>query len=71
MTIHKQVVNRWFEIMGLRTAVAECAEFDAIYHQTPSALAFARIASEQGLKATFAWRDSPFSEASDTPSEKA
>ncbi len=71
LTIHKQVVNRWFEIMGLRTAVAECAEFDAIYHQTPSALAFARIASEQGLKAAFAWRDSPFSEASDTPSKKA
>ncbi|HEY7295941.1 MAG TPA: enoyl-CoA hydratase-related protein [Dehalococcoidia bacterium] len=60
LTVHKHVVNRWFEIMGLRTGAAEGAEFDAIYHETPAAHEFARIAREQGLKAALAWRDNPF-----------
>jgi len=60
LSVHKHVVNRWFEIMGLRTGAAEGAEFDAIYHETPAAHEFARIAREQGLKAALAWRDTPF-----------
>jgi enoyl-CoA hydratase len=60
LTVHKHVVNRWFEIMGLRTAAAEGAEFDAIYHETPSFAAFGKIAREQGLKAALEWRDAPF-----------
>ena len=60
LTVHKHVVNRWFEIMGLRTGAAEGAEFDAIYHETPAAAEFARIAREQGLKAALEWRDNPF-----------
>lgn len=60
LTVHKHVVNRWFEIMGLRTGAAEGAEFDAIYHETPAALEFSRIAREQGLKAALEWRDNPF-----------
>jgi enoyl-CoA hydratase len=60
LTVHKHVVNRWFEIMGLRTAAAEGAEFDAIYHETPAAAEFSRIAREQGLKAALEWRDNPF-----------
>jgi enoyl-CoA hydratase len=60
LSVHKHVVNRWFEIMGLRTGAAEGAEFDAIYHETPSFGEFARIAREQGLKAALEWRDTPF-----------
>ncbi len=60
LTVHKHVVNRWFEIMGLRTGAAEGAEFDAIYHETPAAAEFARISAEQGLKAALEWRDNPF-----------
>jgi enoyl-CoA hydratase len=60
LTVHKHVVNRWFEIMGLRTGAGEGAEFDAIYHETPAALEFSQIARERGLKAALEWRDKPF-----------
>jgi enoyl-CoA hydratase len=60
LTVHKHVVNRWFEVMGLRTGAAEGAEFDAIYHETPAAAEFSRIARERGLKAALEWRDTPF-----------
>jgi enoyl-CoA hydratase len=60
LSVHKQVTNRWFEIAGLKTAAAEGAEFDAIYHETQAAKEFNRIAQEQGLKSALAWRDDPF-----------
>jgi enoyl-CoA hydratase len=60
LTMHKHGVNRWFEIMGIRTAAAEGAEFDSIYHAFPAAQEFGRIARERGLKAALEWRDSPF-----------
>ncbi|HET7737992.1 MAG TPA: enoyl-CoA hydratase-related protein [Tepidiformaceae bacterium] len=60
LTVHKHVVNRWFEIMGLRTGAAEGAEFDAIYHMTPSFAEFSQIAREKGLKAALEWRDAKF-----------
>jgi enoyl-CoA hydratase len=60
LSVHKHVTNRWFELAGLRTAAAEGAEFDAIYHETASFREFGRIAAEQGLKAALAWRDEPF-----------
>jgi enoyl-CoA hydratase len=60
LSVHKHVTNRWFEIAGLRTAAAEGAEFDAIYHETPAAKEFNRLAGEQGLKSALAWRDDPF-----------
>lgn len=60
LSVHKHVTNRWFEIAGLRTAAAEGAEFDSIYHETGSFREFGRIASEEGLKVALAWRDRPF-----------
>lgn len=60
LSVHKHVTNRWFEIAGLRTAAAEGAEYDAIYHETPSFREFGRIAQERGLKEALAWRDEPF-----------
>jgi enoyl-CoA hydratase len=60
LSVHKHVTNRWFELAGLRTAAAEGAEFDAIYHETASLREFGRISKEQGLKSALAWRDEPF-----------
>jgi enoyl-CoA hydratase len=60
LSVHKHVTNRWFELAGLRTAAAEGAEFDAIYHETPSFREFAQISRERGLKSALAWRDEPF-----------
>jgi enoyl-CoA hydratase len=60
LSIHKQVVNRWFEILGLRTCMAEGAEFNSIFHESASAREFAEISRQKGLKAALDWRDSPF-----------
>ena len=60
LAIHKHVVNRWFEILGFRTCMSEGAEFNAIFHETPSARQFAEISRENGLKAALVWRDTPF-----------
>jgi enoyl-CoA hydratase len=57
---HKYIVNRWFEIMGLPTAVMQGADFDAIYHQTEAPREFWRLVKEKGLKVALEWRDSPF-----------
>lgn len=66
LSVHKHVTNRWMELQGLRTAAAEGAEFDAIYHETASFKEFARIASTQGLKSALAWRDTPFGDGHGT-----
>lgn len=60
LSIHKHVVNRWFEIMGIRTCMSEGAEFNSIFHESGSAAEFSEIARERGLKAALAWRDEPF-----------
>ena len=60
LSVHKHSANRWFEIMGLRTAAAEGAEFDAIWHEAPSIAEFSNKARQEGLKAALEWRDDPF-----------
>jgi enoyl-CoA hydratase len=60
LSVHKHVTNRWFEIAGIRTAAAEGAEFDAIWHEAPSFAEFGRLSRELGLKAALSWRDDPF-----------
>ena len=60
LTVHKHSTNRWFEIMGLRTAAAEGAEFDAIWHEAPTINEFVKISREKGLKVALEWRDDPF-----------
>ncbi len=60
LTVHKHVTNRWFEIMGLRLAAQEGADFDAIFHETPALAEFGRIARNQGLRAALDWRDGPY-----------
>jgi hypothetical protein len=58
--LHVNTIYEVIKAAGLRTAAAEGAEFDVIYHETPSFNEFGRIAEEQGLKAALAWRDEPF-----------
>jgi len=53
------VTNRWMEVMNIRLAALEGAEFDAIFHETPAKAEFFRIAREDGLRAALAWRDQP------------
>ncbi|OUZ10137.1 hypothetical protein BHE97_08765 [Aeromicrobium sp. PE09-221] len=66
LNLHKHVVNRWSEIMGLRLGALEGAEFDAMFHVTPASEEFGRIVADQGLKAALAWRDAAFVEPSET-----
>ena len=63
LTVHKHVTNRWSEVMGLRLAALESAEFDSICHQTPATREFHRIARADGVRAALAWRDGPFASA--------
>ena len=60
LTVHKHVTNRWLEVMGLRLAVLEGAEYDAIFHLTPAMAEFNRRSREDGLREALAWRDGPF-----------
>jgi enoyl-CoA hydratase len=60
LTVHKHITNRWLEIMGLRLAALEGAEYDAIFHMTPANKEFGRRAREDGLRAALDWRDGPF-----------
>jgi enoyl-CoA hydratase len=60
LTVHKHVTNRWLEVMGLRLAALEGAEYDAIFHLTPASAEFGRRSREDGLREALAWRDQPF-----------
>lgn len=63
LTIHKQAVNRWSELMGARVAALEMADMDALYHTTPAYSEFNQRIAEHGLQHALAWRDGPFREA--------
>jgi enoyl-CoA hydratase len=62
----KIALNRTYERMGLRDALAMNLELDTIMEaaETPMRREFNRIREEQGLKAAIAWRDARFR---DTP----
>jgi enoyl-CoA hydratase len=62
LTLHKHVINRWAEIMGLRLAAMEGADFDAMFHVTPASAEFGRIAGAQGIRSALDWRDGAFEE---------
>jgi enoyl-CoA hydratase len=60
LSLHKSIVNRWDEIAGLRTAVAEGADADAMFHATRASAEFGRIAARDGLREALRWRDEGF-----------
>lgn len=58
----KQAINRSYEAMGMRHALAMGLDIDVEINATPSweKEEFARIRREQGVKAAIAWRDGRF-----------
>lgn len=60
----KQAVNRAYDIMGLRQALAAGLAIDVDINATPTfeKQEFSRIRKEQGLKAAIAWRDARFTD---------
>jgi len=58
----KVALNRTYERMGIRDALAMNLELDTIMEaaETPMRREFNRIRDEQGLKAAIAWRDARF-----------
>jgi enoyl-CoA hydratase/carnithine racemase len=58
----KIALNRTYERMGIRDALAMNLELDTIMEaaETPMRREFNRIRDEQGLKAAIAWRDARF-----------
>ena len=57
----KRALNRSYEAMGLRAALAQALEIDIFIEGAggPKRAEFDRIRREQGLKAALAWRDRP------------
>lgn len=60
VSANKRVVNLSMELMGARTMQRLAAETDARGHLSPAAIEFRRIASQDGIKAAVAWRDTRF-----------
>ena len=60
----KEAINRSYDIMGLRQALALGLDIDVDINATPTweKQEFSRIRKEQGVKAAIAWRDARFAE---------
>lgn len=60
----KDAVNRSYDIMGLRQALALGLDIDVDINATPTweKTEFSRIRKEQGVKAAIAWRDARFAD---------
>jgi enoyl-CoA hydratase len=62
LSLTKRSINRSWEAAGFRGALFSNVDLDAIIEaaEVPERKEFARIRSEQGLKAAIAWRDARF-----------
>lgn len=60
LTVHKHITNRWAELAGVRMAVRESADFDAVFHEARSLTKFSEIANSEGLRAALDWRDGAY-----------
>jgi len=61
LSTNKQSVNQAYEIMGMRTHIAQSWQFHYMsMNVRPDARKFADVAREQGLKAALEWRDGAF-----------
>lgn len=60
----KLAINRSYDIMGLRNALAMGLDLDVDINATPTweKKEFSRIRKEQGVKAAIAWRDARFAD---------
>jgi len=63
----KRQINRAYEIMGIRTALAVGGDIQELSRVRPGGGEFGRIAREKGLKAALEWRDGPFGDYGSAP----
>ncbi len=63
----KRQLNRAYEVMGIRTALASGADIQTLSSVRPGGGEFGRISREQGLAAALAWRDGPFGDYGSAP----
>ena len=62
VALTKQAINRSYDLMGMREALAMALDIDVLIESmdTPESTQFAEIARRDGLKAALAWRDARF-----------
>jgi len=65
----KRQINRAYEIMGIRTALAVGGDIQELSRVRPGGGEFGRIAREKGLKAALDWRDGPFGDYGSAPAD--
>ena len=67
VALTKQAINRAYDIMGMREALAAALDIDVQIEsmETPESRTFDEIARRDGLKAALAWRDSRFGGGTD------
>ena len=67
VALTKQAINRTYDIMGMREALAAALDIDVQIEsmETPESRTFDEIARRDGLKAALAWRDSRFGGGTD------
>ena len=63
----KRQLNRAYEVMGLRSALAVGGDIQALSAVRPGGGEFGRISREQGLRDALAWRDGPFGDYGSAP----
>lgn len=67
LQMSKRQMNRSYEIMGIRTAMAVGADIQTLSAERPGGGEFGRISREKGLKAALSWRDGPFEDYASAP----
>ena len=58
---HKESTNRWWDAMGIASAIAAANDADAMAIAGPAMQDFERIQKEKGVRAAVEDRDEPFS----------
>lgn len=65
LAAHKFAIHRFYELMGVDTAVKSAGEYDALAVQNPMLEEFRQRAERDGMKAALAWRDAPWRDQPD------
>ncbi len=57
---HKEAINRWWDTMGITSAIAAANDLDAMGIAGPGSAEFGRVQYESGTRAAVEARDAPF-----------
>lgn len=57
---HKEVINRWWDTMGITSAIAAANDLDAMGIAGPGSAEFGRIQDKDGTRAAVEERDAPY-----------